>query len=112
MIGFPDIAELANDTLGLMGLDATVTIDDVEVDDRWIGDDYGVPTDAGDRAIHWAARHGGWLMDRTYSGKGLSGLLGAAADGRFGPDDDVVFIHTGGWPALFAPDGAPLASIP
>ena len=43
---------------------------------------------------------------------GLSGLLGAAADGRFGPDDDVVFIHTGGWPALFAPDGAPLASIP
>jgi 1-aminocyclopropane-1-carboxylate deaminase/D-cysteine desulfhydrase-like pyridoxal-dependent ACC family enzyme len=95
-----------------MNLDATATLDDVEVDDRWIGDDYGVPTDAGDRAIHWAARHGGWLMDRTYSGKGLSGLLGAAADGRFGPDDDVVFIHTGGWPALFAPDGAPLASIP
>jgi 1-aminocyclopropane-1-carboxylate deaminase/D-cysteine desulfhydrase-like pyridoxal-dependent ACC family enzyme len=112
VIGYPDITELANDTLGLMNLDATATLDDVEVDDRWIGDDYGVPTDAGDRAIHWAARHGGWLMDRTYSGKGLSGLLGAAADGRFGPDDDVVFIHTGGWPALFAPDGAPLASIP
>ena len=76
VVGYPDIAELANETLALMGLDATVTVDDVEVDDRWMGDDYAVPTAAGDAAIHWAARHGGWLMDRTYSGKGLSGLLG------------------------------------
>jgi len=112
VIGHPDIAELANDTLALMGLDATVTADDVEVDDRWIGDDYAVPTTAGDAAIHWAARHGGWLLDRTYSGKGFSGLLGAADDGRFAAGDDVVFIHTGGWPALFTPDGAPLASVP
>jgi 1-aminocyclopropane-1-carboxylate deaminase/D-cysteine desulfhydrase-like pyridoxal-dependent ACC family enzyme len=71
-----------------------------------------VPTEAGDQAIHWAARHGGWLMDRTYSGKGLAGLLGAAGAGRFGPADDVVFIHTGGWPALFTHHGAPLASQP
>ena len=46
-------------------------------------------------------------MDRTYSGKGLSGLLGIADEGRFAPDDDVVFIHTGGWPALFAEHGLP-----
>ncbi len=49
-------------------------------------------------------------MDRTYSGKGLSGLLGRAAEGRYGAGDDVVFVHTGGWPALFAPGGAPVAS--
>ena len=58
-----------------------------------------------DAAIRWAAHHGGWLLDRTYSGKGCSGLLGLAAEGRFGAD--VVFVHTGGWPALFAPDGVP-----
>jgi 1-aminocyclopropane-1-carboxylate deaminase/D-cysteine desulfhydrase-like pyridoxal-dependent ACC family enzyme len=104
-IGFPDIAELANHTLTLMGSTAIVAEEDVHVDTRWMGDDYAVPTPAGDAAIEWAARHGGWLTDRTYSGKGLSGLLGLAAEGRFGRD--VVFLHTGGWPALFAPGGVP-----
>ncbi len=104
-LGRPDIAELANHTLTLMGSTAIVADEDVEVDPRWMGVDYAVPTDAGDAAIRWAARHGGWLLDRTYSGKGCAGLLGLAAEGRFG--DDVVFVHTGGWPALFAPGGVP-----
>jgi 1-aminocyclopropane-1-carboxylate deaminase/D-cysteine desulfhydrase-like pyridoxal-dependent ACC family enzyme len=107
-LGIPDIAELANATLDLMGpTGGRVTADDVDVDPRWIGDDYAVPTDAGDAAIGWAAMNGGWLMDRTYSGKGLSGMLGLAEGGRFAAGDDVVFIHTGGWPALFAPGGTP-----
>jgi len=105
-MGLPDVADLANATLDLMQLpDVRVDPADVEVDARWIGDDYAVPTDAGDDAVRWAATNGGWLLDRTYSGKGLSGVLGLAAEGRF--DGDVVFIHTGGWPALFAPDGTP-----
>jgi D-cysteine desulfhydrase len=70
-----------------------------------MGADYAVPTEAGDAAIRWAATNGGWLMDRTYSGKGCAGLLGLASEGRFG--SDVVFVHTGGWPALFAPGGVP-----
>jgi 1-aminocyclopropane-1-carboxylate deaminase/D-cysteine desulfhydrase-like pyridoxal-dependent ACC family enzyme len=114
-IGRPDVAELANETLAIMGSTAIVAHEDVEVDARWMGDDYAVPTAAGDEAIRWAARHGGWLMDRTYSGKGCAGLLGLAAEGRFThpdaagahPSGDVVFVHTGGWPALFAPGGAP-----
>ncbi len=107
VIGLPDIADLANATLDLMQLpDVRVGPADVEVDTRWIGDDYAVPTEAGDAAIRWAATNGGWLLDRTYSGKGLSGALGLAGEGRFG-DGDVVFIHTGGWPALFADDGVP-----
>ena len=111
-IGLPDVAELADEALALLGLSTTVSAADVEVDPRWIGEDYAVPTGAGDDAIRWAAEHGGWLMDRTYSGKGFSGLLGLAAEGRFRTGDDIVFIHTGGWPALFAPDGAPLTSTP
>jgi 1-aminocyclopropane-1-carboxylate deaminase/D-cysteine desulfhydrase-like pyridoxal-dependent ACC family enzyme len=112
-IGWPDVAELANETVMLMGKhleSASVSERDVEVDTRWIGEDYAIPTDAGDEAIRWAAGRGGWILDRTYSGKGLSGLLGLAAEGRFAEDSDVVFIHTGGWPALFAPGGAPLLS--
>lgn len=104
-VGRPDITELANRTLELMGSTAIVADEDVEVDTRWMGADYAVPTAAGDAAIRWAATNGGWLMDRTYSGKGCAGLLGLASDGRFG--SDVVFVHTGGWPALFAPGGVP-----
>jgi 1-aminocyclopropane-1-carboxylate deaminase/D-cysteine desulfhydrase-like pyridoxal-dependent ACC family enzyme len=110
-LGYPDVAALAGETLELMGLDVTVEEGDVEIDTRWIGDDYAVPTEAGDAAILWAASHGGWLLDRTYSGKGFAGLSGAAAEGRFAKGSDVVFVHTGGWPALFARGGAPLASM-
>ncbi len=105
--GIPDVAELANAALALTGAAPAVGAADVEIDPRWMGEDYAVPTDAADEAIRWAAQRGGWLMDRTYSGKGLAGLLGRAAEGRFAASADVVFVHTGGWPALLAPGGAP-----
>lgn len=106
--GHPDIAALAADTLELMGLDRTlVERGDVYVDPNWMGDDYAVPTRAGDAAIRWAARHGGWVLDRVYSGKGMAGLVGNAEAGRWQPGSDVVFLHTGGQPSLFAPEGAP-----
>ncbi len=111
-LGYPDVAELAAETLELMGVRASIEPGDVEIDTRWIGDDYAVPTESGDAAILWAASRGGWLLDRTYSGKGFAGVLGAAAEGRFAEGTDVLFVHTGGWPALFAPGGAPLASRP
>ena len=110
-LGHPDVTSLANQALVTIGAEVTaggaeVSADDVEVDTRWMGDDYAVPTRAGDEAIRWAAETGGWLMDRTYSGKGLSGLLGLDREGRF-EGSDVVFVHTGGWPALFAEGGVP-----
>jgi 1-aminocyclopropane-1-carboxylate deaminase/D-cysteine desulfhydrase-like pyridoxal-dependent ACC family enzyme len=105
-MGYPDIASLANDTLSLVGAGGEVSGGDVHVDGRWIGDDYATPTKAGDDAIRWAATAGGWLMDRTYTGKGLSGLLGLDREERFA-GRDVVFVHTGGWPALFADGGVP-----
>ncbi len=112
VVGHPDIAELAGEALELLGADgvaasAGITADDVELDGRWLGDDYAAPSAAGDEAIRWAAVHGGWLLDRTYSGKGFAGLLGNAVAGRWGPGDEVVFIHTGGLPALFTTGGAP-----
>jgi 1-aminocyclopropane-1-carboxylate deaminase/D-cysteine desulfhydrase-like pyridoxal-dependent ACC family enzyme len=109
LIGQPDIAELARATLatiGCVGAEFAVEPDDVQIDDGWLGDDYAVPTASGDDAILWAARRGGWLMDRTYTGKGFAGCLGNIAAGRWA-DQNVVFVHTGGLPSLFASDGAP-----
>jgi len=101
------VSELADRALRHLGAAGTVRPADVEVDGRWIGPGYEVPTEAGDDAIRWAARSGGWVLDRTYTGKGLAGLLGHAREGRWGPEDVVVFWHTGGAPALFAVDGCP-----
>jgi 1-aminocyclopropane-1-carboxylate deaminase/D-cysteine desulfhydrase-like pyridoxal-dependent ACC family enzyme len=100
-----DAVRLASGALELAGLEATVP--EPELDARWIGEAYAVPSDAGDAAVAWAARHGAWVLDRTYTGKAFAGLLGHAAEGRFAPGSTVVFWHTGGIPAVFAPGGAP-----
>jgi 1-aminocyclopropane-1-carboxylate deaminase/D-cysteine desulfhydrase-like pyridoxal-dependent ACC family enzyme len=99
------LALAALDRLGLAGGDRVAGL--LELDQRWLGPGYAVPSESGDAAIRWAARHGGWVLDRTYSGKAFAGLLGQDADGRFGPGDAVVFWHTGGQPAVFASGGAP-----
>ncbi|MGH9084276.1 MAG: pyridoxal-phosphate dependent enzyme, partial [Acidimicrobiales bacterium] len=101
------VTALADAALEHLGSAVRIDPADVEVDDRWVGPGYEVPTSEGDDAIRWAARHGGWVLDRTYTGKGFAGLLGHAAAGRWGPADTVVFWHTGGAPALFTTDGAP-----
>jgi D-cysteine desulfhydrase len=107
--GMPDIAQLARDCLKRVGADqAMVESGDVRLDTNWMGTDYGVPTPAGDAAIKWAARHGAWVLDRVYSGKGFAGLVGNAEAGRWPSGSDVVFVHTGGAPSLFAPGGSPL----
>ena len=100
--GVPDVRALAEDALAMIGSSAKVRDDDVEVDERWLGPDYGVPTRAGAEGIRWAAVHGGWVLDKTYTGKGFAGLLGNAATGRWRGGDEVVFVHTGGLPAVFA----------
>ena len=109
-LGSPDIATLARDTIRLVGQPGSIQPGDVHIDTRWLGEDYAVPTPAGDAAVRWAARHGGWVLDRTYTGKGFAGLVGNAEAGRWPGGRDVVFIHTGGAPAVFAPGGMPPAS--
>jgi 1-aminocyclopropane-1-carboxylate deaminase/D-cysteine desulfhydrase-like pyridoxal-dependent ACC family enzyme len=106
-----DARKLAVASLARLGVPGGERVSGLlELDHRWLGPGYATPSDAGDAAIRWAARHGAWVLDRTYSGKGFAGLLGADAEGRFGPGDSVVFWHTGGQPAVFAADGAPPAN--
>jgi 1-aminocyclopropane-1-carboxylate deaminase/D-cysteine desulfhydrase-like pyridoxal-dependent ACC family enzyme len=107
-LGMPDITKMAGDAVELIGSPRTIVErSDIRIDPSWIGDDYAVPTKAGDAAIRWAARHGGWVLDRVYTGKGFAGLVGNAEAGRWHSGSDVIFIHTGGQPAVFAPGGLP-----
>ncbi|HET9602457.1 MAG TPA: pyridoxal-phosphate dependent enzyme [Acidimicrobiales bacterium] len=100
--------ELADETLDLLGAgEVRVAVEDLHLEGGALGEDYAVPTPEGDAALRWAASHGGWVLDRVYTAKAMAGLLAQADGGRWADGDDVVFWHTGGQPALFAPGGAP-----
>jgi L-cysteate sulfo-lyase len=75
---------------------------DVEVVAGHAGPAYGVPHEATIGAIRLGAQLEALLLDPVYSGKGLAGLLALIRAGRWTSGQDVVFIHTGGAPALFA----------
>ena len=74
----------------------------VEVVAGHAGPAYGVPHRATIEAIKLAGALEALPLDPAYSGKGLAGLLALIDGGRWSADQDVVFIHTGGAPALFA----------
>jgi D-cysteine desulfhydrase len=79
----------------------TVEPESVILDGRALGGGYGAPTAAAHAAIELLARTEGILADPVYTGKGLAGLLHLIDQGRFSREQSVVFIHTGGAPALF-----------
>ena len=79
---------------------------DGAVDYERAGPAYGVPTDETRQALLLAARLEGLVLDPVYTGKAMAGLVAACRGGRFAPSAQVVFLHTGGMPALFARDYA------
>lgn len=85
-----------------MALPAGLSNEAIVVHDEWRGPGYAIPSESGIEAIRLAARTEGLLLDPVYTGKGMAGLIGLARRGVFGRDDKVVFLHTGGAPALFA----------
>jgi L-cysteate sulfo-lyase len=96
------VLALAHATASKLASAARFTPADVEVVDDYIGPDYGVPTPEMLEALDLCARLEGLLLDPVYTGKAMAGLIGMVRGGRFRSTDTVVFIHTGGVPALFA----------
>lgn len=74
----------------------------VEVDDRFVGDGYGIPTEASRDAADLLARSEAIVVDQTYTAKALAGLIGWVREGRFRESDTVMFWHTGGQVGIFA----------
>ncbi len=96
------IAGLANEAAELLGLPPTVTADQVRVDGDHIGPGYGAASPEGMAALALVARLEGILLDPVYSAKAMAALIADIRAGRYAPDQTVVFVHTGGTPALFA----------
>ena len=76
--------------------------DKVIVDDSYVGEGYGIPTETMIAATNMMARNEGILLDPVYSGKGMAGLIGQIKTGQITGDGDVIFLHTGGAASLFA----------
>src|SRR5260370_27716290 len=97
-----DLAEVGNATAALLGLPQRISAADIDIRDDYIGERYGVVTPGSREALDMLARTDGILLDPVYTGKAMAGLIDDARHGRLGAKDQVVFIHTGGTPAVFA----------
>ena len=97
-----DIAEIANQTAALLGLPHRVSAADIDIRTDYLGSRYGVVTDGGREAMDLLARTEGVLLDPIYTAKAMAGLIDDVRQARLGSADQVVFIHTGGTPAIFA----------
>ena len=70
--------------------------------DEYVGPGYSLPTEAMKEAVFLFARQEGILLDPVYSGKTAAGLIDYVRKGKFAAGSKVIFLHTGGDPALFA----------
>ena len=77
-------------------------VDSWTVDDSALGDGYGIPTTEAMAAIDLLARSEGVLLDPVYTGKAFGHLVAGVRHGELDAERDVVFVHTGGSPGLFA----------
>jgi len=74
----------------------------IEIDDRFFGEGYAIPTAASQEAIELTARTEAIFLDPVYTGKAMSGLIAYVRQEKFTAKQTVVFWHTGGQVGLFA----------
>ena len=94
-------AGIANETLKALGLNLHITEEEVVNYDNFVGAGYGIPSEAAVEAVKLFARTEGVILDPIYTGKAAAGMIAHVREGRFTPEDVLVFVHTGGVPANF-----------
>jgi L-cysteate sulfo-lyase len=97
-----NVADIATDTARMLNLNMTFLPEEILVSDDYVMEGYGILTQEIADAMKLVARTEGVLLDPVYTGKAMAGLIDLAKKGYFKKDDGVIFIHTGGTPAIFA----------
>jgi D-cysteine desulfhydrase len=93
---------MARGCVALLAGVGEVGANDVIVSDAHRGPGYGQLTHEAVDAVRFLASHEGLLLDPVYSAKAFAGLLAQARRGEFAREENILFIMTGGTPALFA----------
>ena len=102
--GFPaSLARLTTEICHRLEENRTFEANDIPLlENMYAVPKYGEPSQAGLKAIQKLASLEGVLLDPVYTGKAFAGLLDLIGQGKLGRDEPVIFLHTGGLPALFA----------
>ena len=96
------MAQVAAELAAMIERPAAFDAGDVEVSDAVHAPGYGRLNDAVREAMALAARHEALLLDPVYTGKAMAGLVAHVRAGRIAAGSRVLFVHTGGLPAIFA----------
>lgn len=98
---FENMARIANQGAARVGLSIQFKASDFDNDDTQVGERYGIPTLQGLEAFRLVARTEGILLDPVYTSKAMAGLIADIRTGKLAKDRPVIFLHTGGSPAIF-----------
>jgi L-cysteate sulfo-lyase len=98
----PEVRRIAEACASSVGLKRAFRDDAFKIRSGYGGGGYGIPTPGMIEAVCLLARLEGIVLDPVYSGKAMAGLIDLVRTGHFGADETIVFIHTGGAPAMFA----------
>ncbi len=97
-----DIARIANATAERLGLNVIFRPEEIHNEDAYVGERYGVITPECRQALKLVAKTEGIILDPVYTSKAMAGLIDHIRQGRISENEIVIFLHTGGTPALFA----------
>ncbi|MCM3745146.1 D-cysteine desulfhydrase [Sporosarcina luteola] len=98
----PKITDLVQQTADYLNVSANHLADHVHCYDGYVGEGYTIPTQGMIEAVQMLARTEGILLDSVYTGKVMAGLIDLIRKGAFKKEDNVLFVHTGGSPSLYA----------
>jgi len=96
------VSKYANQAAQALHIECHVNSDTVFNSEDYVGEGYGRVTAEGIEMIKLMARTEGIFLDPVYTGKAMAGLRDHIRKGLFKEDEVVIFLHTGGTPALFA----------
>ena len=101
----------ANNAAELLELETRITDADIQNTDEYIGQAYGYLTPECIDALKLVVKTEGIFLDPVYTAKAMACLIDHIQQGRLGRDDTVIFLHTGGTPAIFAYQEELVASL-
>lgn len=96
-----NVRKLVTETATKVGV-AEIDDEMIDINHDYLGDGYGLPTDAMLEAVTLLANLEGVLLDPVYSGKAMAAMIDMIRSGRWSKDQQLVFVHTGGAATLFA----------
>ena len=94
------VLRIAQRTGQLIGLRRGLTLDDVELDERYHAGIYGIPDATTIAAMELAARTEGMVTDPVYEGKSMAATVDLVGRREIDPSSTVLYAHLGGQPAL------------